>query len=108
MKDRDFGGWCLEKIAIFQNPEKMIDWNSPMRKPLQTIPGKTTAILCTIDTSVPVKVFECRPLADDATHSGGRRRKTSKGGNRGKDTTCWCPTERCLCHRIDQMAPSIA
>jgi hypothetical protein len=28
---------------------------------------------------------ECRPLTDGAVHSGGRRRKTSRGGNRGKD-----------------------
>jgi len=31
-----------------------------------------------------VKVFRRRPHANDAAHSGGRRRKTSKGGNRGK------------------------
>jgi hypothetical protein len=31
-----------------------------------------------------VKVFGCRPLANDATRFGGRRTKTSKGGNRGK------------------------
>jgi hypothetical protein len=29
-----------------------------------------------------VKVFGCRPLANDATDSSGRRRKTSKGGKR--------------------------
>jgi hypothetical protein len=32
----------------------------------------------------PYKVFGCRPLANGATHSGGRRRKTSEGGDRGK------------------------
>src|SRR5262245_30300794 len=31
-----------------------------------------------------VKVFGCRPLTDGAARMGGRRRKTSKGGNRGK------------------------
>src|SRR5262245_13794655 len=31
-----------------------------------------------------VKVFGCRPLADGSARMGGRRRKTSKGGNRGK------------------------
>jgi hypothetical protein len=30
-----------------------------------------------------VKVFGCRPLTNRAAHSGGRRRKTAKGGNRG-------------------------
>jgi hypothetical protein len=34
--------------------------------------------------SAPVKVFGCRPLTNDAALSGGRRTKTSKGGNRGK------------------------
>ena len=29
-----------------------------------------------------VKVFGCRPLTKGAAHSGGRRTKTSKGGNR--------------------------
>jgi len=33
-----------------------------------------------------VKVFGCRPLTGAATDSGGRRTKTSKGGNRGKWT----------------------
>jgi hypothetical protein len=35
-----------------------------------------------------VKVFGCRPVTDGATISAacGRRSKTSKGGNRGKDT----------------------
>jgi hypothetical protein len=31
-----------------------------------------------------VKVFGCRPLTEGAASTGGRRRKTSKGGNRGK------------------------
>jgi len=31
-----------------------------------------------------VKVFGCRPHANGAELSGGRRPKTSKGGNRGK------------------------
>jgi hypothetical protein len=31
-----------------------------------------------------VKVFGCRPRANGAALSGGRRTKTSKGGNRGK------------------------
>jgi hypothetical protein len=31
-----------------------------------------------------VKVFGCRPLTNGAVHCGGRRRKTSRGGNRGK------------------------
>jgi hypothetical protein len=31
-----------------------------------------------------VKVFGCRPHANGAALSGGRRTKTSKGGNRGK------------------------
>jgi hypothetical protein len=34
--------------------------------------------------SLIVKVFGCRPLTDGAARMGGRRRKTSKGGNRGK------------------------
>jgi hypothetical protein len=34
--------------------------------------------------SLIVKVFGCRPRADSAADSGGRRPKTSKGGNRGK------------------------
>jgi hypothetical protein len=36
-------------------------------------------------TSAPVKVFGCRPLTNHATPCGGRRTKTSKGGNRGRD-----------------------
>jgi hypothetical protein len=32
-----------------------------------------------------VKVFGCRPLTNHATPCGGRRTKTSKGGNRGRD-----------------------
>ena len=44
--------------------------------------------LCTafaaLHESASVKVFGCRPLTDGATHSGGRRTKTSKGGNRAK------------------------
>jgi hypothetical protein len=35
-------------------------------------------------TAAIVKVFGCRPLTDGAANSGGRRAKTSKGGNRGK------------------------
>src|SRR6266508_4249395 len=35
--------------------------------------------------AVFVKVFGCRPLTDGAAHSGGRRTKTSKGGNRGRE-----------------------
>jgi hypothetical protein len=35
-------------------------------------------------SSPDVKVLGCRPLANDATRFGGRRTKTSKGGNRGK------------------------
>jgi hypothetical protein len=31
-----------------------------------------------------VKVFGCRPLTEGAARMGGRRPKTSKGGNRGK------------------------
>ena len=31
-----------------------------------------------------VKVFGCRPHDDGATCTGGRRTKTSKGGNRGR------------------------
>ena len=31
-----------------------------------------------------VKGFGCRPLTEGAASTGGRRRKTSKGGNRGK------------------------
>src|SRR5262249_37342914 len=31
-----------------------------------------------------VKVFGCQPLTEGAARTGGRRRKTSKGGNRGK------------------------
>ncbi len=34
-------------------------------------------------TAAPVKVFRCRPLRDGATGPGGRRLKTSGGGNRG-------------------------
>src|ERR1700731_2867417 len=34
--------------------------------------------------SLFVKVFGCRPCPKDAAYSGGRRPKTSKGGNRGK------------------------
>jgi len=34
-------------------------------------------------TSAHVKVFRCRPLRDGATGPGGRRLKTSGGGNRG-------------------------
>ena len=34
--------------------------------------------------SPSVKGFGCRPLTADAALSGGRRTKTSKGGNRGK------------------------
>ena len=29
-----------------------------------------------------VKVFGCRPTTDVVTYTGGRRTKTSKGGNR--------------------------
>ena len=35
--------------------------------------------------SATVKVFGCRPLTDGAATSGGRRRKTSKGGNRDEE-----------------------
>src|ERR1700730_10660767 len=34
--------------------------------------------------SAIVKVFGCRPHTSPATHTGGRRPKTSKGRNRGK------------------------
>src|SRR5215207_3939573 len=43
--------------------------------------------------SALVKVFGCWPLADDAAHYGGRRRKTSKGGNRD-DGNVWGRRER--------------
>jgi hypothetical protein len=36
--------------------------------------------------SLIVKVFGCRPHTSAATGSGGRRTKTSRGGNRGKGT----------------------
>jgi hypothetical protein len=40
-----------------------------------------------------VKVFGCRLLTDGAARMGGRRRKTSKGGNRGKgDEGGWSRT----------------
>jgi hypothetical protein len=39
------------------------------------------------------KVFGCRLLTDGAARMGGRRRKTSKGGNRGKgDEGGWSRT----------------
>jgi hypothetical protein len=39
--------------------------------------------------SLPVKVFGCRPLTEGAACMGGRRRKTSKGGNRGEGRRGW-------------------
>ena len=36
------------------------------------------------EPSTHVKVFGCWPLTCLATRTGGRRTKTSKGGNRGK------------------------
>jgi hypothetical protein len=36
-----------------------------------------------VHESAFVKVFGCRPMTVDATHSEGRRTKTFKGGNRG-------------------------
>jgi hypothetical protein len=36
--------------------------------------------------SADVKVFGCRPLTEAAARTGGRRRKTSKGGNRDGGT----------------------
>jgi hypothetical protein len=41
--------------------------------------------LDTFNMSAPVKVFGCRPIPDGATASEGRRTKTSKGGNRGRE-----------------------
>jgi hypothetical protein len=43
-----------------------------------------TDFFAALHESGPVKVFGCRPLTDGAANSGGRRPKTSKGGNRGK------------------------
>jgi hypothetical protein len=40
-------------------------------------------IALTLSLVAVVKVFGCRPHADAAAGSGGRRTKTSKGGNRG-------------------------
>jgi hypothetical protein len=37
--------------------------------------------------SAHVKVFGCRPHDGRATRTGGRRTKTSNGGNRGKEGT---------------------
>jgi hypothetical protein len=34
--------------------------------------------------SAIVKIFGCRPHANDAARAAGRRTKISKGGNRGK------------------------
>jgi hypothetical protein len=46
-----------------------------------------TGLLMLIASFVdPVKVFGCRPDTNDAAGSGGRRRKTSKGGNRDEGT----------------------
>ena len=39
-----------------------------------------------------VKVFGCRPHEGGAAYTGGRRPKTSKGGNRGRgyvDVAAW-------------------
>jgi hypothetical protein len=43
------------------------------------------AVFAALHMSAAVKVFGCRPLTDGAARTGGRRRKTSKGGNRGKE-----------------------
>jgi hypothetical protein len=40
-------------------------------------------------TAAYVKVFGCRPLTEGAARMGGRRRKTSKGGNRGEGRRGW-------------------
>ena len=40
------------------------------------------ACFAALHMSAFVKVFGCRPLTKCAAHSGGRRTKTSKGGNR--------------------------
>jgi hypothetical protein len=37
------------------------------------------------EKGAPVKVFGCRPHDGGATCTGGRRTKTSKGGNRGRE-----------------------
>ena len=41
--------------------------------------------LVALHETVVVKVFGCRPLACLDTRTGGRRPKTSKGGNRGSE-----------------------
>ena len=42
-----------------------------------------------------VKVFGCRPHDDAATRSGGRRPKTSKGGNRAVGTYAGAALSTC-------------
>jgi len=44
-------------------------------------------ILLHLLTTANVKVFGCRPHDGRATRTRGRRTKTSKGGNRGKEGT---------------------
>ena len=42
------------------------------------------ALFAAVHESASVKVFGCRPLTCLATRTGGRRPKTSRGGNRGR------------------------
>jgi hypothetical protein len=48
--------------------------------------GKSGNHLRLMSFSEFVKVFGCRPLMDSAASAGGRRTKTSKGGNRDGGT----------------------
>jgi hypothetical protein len=57
----------------------------------QTGRGVPTYFLLQLLRSGFVQVFGCRPHDDVATCSGGRRRKTSKGGNRAGGTRGCAP-----------------
>jgi len=54
------------------------EFAQPRRQQLSAAVSRAAAV----HESEIVKVFGCRPLTDGAARTGGRRRKTSKGGNR--------------------------
>ena len=57
---------------------------SEERRQLLPVPGGKQTVPQLTATADFVKVFGCRPLTNEVACSGGRRTKTSKGGNRAK------------------------